>query len=411
MRRALLGSLVLLCPTAARADGPAEARQVVLRALEAHGLRVADQPLAMECRYRATISGVGAFQLTFFGHAAGLPVRCNIQDPEPRENLVLCFRAKDSWAIERETVLPLGEGDQNKVAELQAMMHYERVTWLLPLVQDRQFTLALLKESEVDGRPARGVQASYPGQRDVKLYFDQRDGVLVKAESQLRGETFQRRYLHIKDWDATAADEKLLRDAGLAVDGPASLRRLRLQIPTREQQEKVARLIRQLGDDSFEKRQAAGQELREQGEAARAALEAALRSSDAEVVRHARDLLRHLPADQGLGRRLALVRLLAVRKPDGVAAALEEYLPHAKGDPEKREVQAALAALGRDLGPALKEPGRRLYLGPVKVAHQQTWSIGEKSETVVLELLDLQFFNRHPDALFEPPAPLPEVKP
>jgi hypothetical protein len=68
-----------------------------------------------------------------------------------------------------------------QMKEQKEERYAEEVTWLLPL-RGKGFTLTLLGESKVDGRPAVGVKVSHPGHRDVKLYFDKDSGLLLKNE-------------------------------------------------------------------------------------------------------------------------------------------------------------------------------------------------------------------------------------
>jgi hypothetical protein len=404
---ALFVAFVLLTSSAPSRgdDSAAEARQIVLRALAAHGIRDVEHPLAMECRYRLTYRK-DVIHLLFRGTSAGLPAYFEMREGDKNERMVMCFRTKGSWAVENEQIERLPQGLEHSVFPF---VHFERVTWLLPLVQDHGFTLSLLPDAELDGRALRGVKASYSGRPVVHLYFDRAEGTLRKAEMEFGGKPFTRLYEDVRAWDGAEPDEKLLRSAGLSTDGPALLRQLRLHIPVPQKQAEIARLVRQLGDDDFEKREAAASALGGLGEQARHALEAAVRDRDAEVMRQARDLLERLADDRGQAQRLALIRMLARRRPTGALATLEEFAARAAVAEEKVELLGARVALGQSIGDEIGAPGRRLYLPGFRVARKQVWRFSkEEKDTGVLELVDLQLFNRHPDALFEPPVPLAE---
>jgi HEAT repeat protein len=152
--------------------------------------------------------------------------------------------------------------------------------------------------------------------------------------------------------DAATADEKLLKDAGAAVDGDGLLAFLRKRTPTEAERKEVEALIRRLGDEDFDEREAASRRLRERGEAAAPFLKAALNNPDAEVARRARQCLSDLGPAAGPALPAAAVRLLARQAPAGAAAALLDYLPFARDATVEEEVFDALLALTPEAGQA-----------------------------------------------------------
>jgi HEAT repeat protein len=132
-------------------------------------------------------------------------------------------------------------------------------------------------------------------------------------------------------WWSAISDSSLL----------AELRKRTLAEPEREQ---ALQWIRQLGDTDPAVREKASNSLVTRGVAVAPLLHQALEASDLSVRLHAGQCLRLLEKD-GAGPLPAVVlRLLAVRKPEGTTEALLAYLPFAENKGLVEETQGALAA-------------------------------------------------------------------
>src|SRR5262245_28432903 len=125
-----------------------------------------------------------------------------------------------------------------------------------------------------------------------------------------------------------ATDEMLLKDNRVPVDGPGLLDYIRKLAGRAVSQEKLAALIEQLGDDSFEKREQASRELIRLGKRAKRVLEEALEHADLEIRSRAGRCLREIDKDDGVGVTVnaAAVRVLARLKPAGAVGVLLDYL-------------------------------------------------------------------------------------
>ncbi len=145
---------------------------------------------------------------------------------------------------------------------------------------------------------------------------------------------------------AEDGDERLLREAGIASDGPALLRFFRDRVAGGDERDRIAALIKQLGDDSFDQREKASAQLVAIGAKAEAQLREAVKNPpEAEVKQRAELCLREI-AKGGTARLPgAAARVLARRKPDGAVTALLAYLPSADGETGREAVADALAAL------------------------------------------------------------------
>jgi hypothetical protein len=71
---------------------------------------------------------------------------------------------------------------KERLAEILEEVYVFWITTLVPLKTDNQFGLAPLAEVKVSGRPARGVKVTRKDRPDLRLWFDNETGLLVKIE-------------------------------------------------------------------------------------------------------------------------------------------------------------------------------------------------------------------------------------
>jgi hypothetical protein len=139
------------------------------------------------------------------------------------------------------------------------------------------------------------------------------------------------------------------RDAWAAwwrnADGPALLALLRKRTLTGSDRDRVQGLIRDLGAEAFEVRERATTQLAGLGPMAVPLLRQALQGKDLEVCRRAERCLGLIEKDPAHRLPPAALRLLALRRPAGAAAAVLAYLPFAEDETLAAEAQAALTAL------------------------------------------------------------------
>jgi HEAT repeat protein len=137
---------------------------------------------------------------------------------------------------------------------------------------------------------------------------------------------------------------------------------------------RLPELLRQLGDDDFEKREWASRKLVALDRAAVAGLQRRLKSKDIEVQRRAMACLRTIEKATPERAPLAVVGLLAKKKPAGALGALLRYLPYATTSEVEEAIYYAVDALavkdGRTSPELLKAladplPARRALAGCV----------------------------------------------
>ena len=156
-------------------------------------------------------------------------------------------------------------------------------------------------------------------------------------------------------WAVTVPDgpEKLLgglrRDVWAAwwkaIDDASLLAELQRRTLGDADREEVLRLIRQLGEDDPTVREKASAVLLARGAAVAPLLHQAQDEANPAVRLYAAQALRILEAAGGDSLPAAVLRLLAVRKPAGTAAALLAYLPFAENRTLAEEAQTALQAV------------------------------------------------------------------
>jgi hypothetical protein len=443
MRR-LLASLVLLtAPPLLWADEP---REVIARAVEAHG-------------GAANLERMTAVCLTLTGRMPGLNVG---RQPMVQRSEELLFQGADRsrsryktvyWdgltcegtqvfaggkGWRKETILypfPIGPDGDNRLdldqecsAEERQAQAYQmqefRVRTLIPLLRDQRYALESLWPATVRGRPAVGVQASYPERPTVRLYFDRDSHLLVRtAPATGTGRLYD-------DYRETGSAEiRLLKEARIETDTRTLIGLLARRSPDPEALKEAVILAKQLRDPSFEVRTRAAEQLVALGPLAVPALESAAKDHDLEASLRAELCLQRIRVRSHPGTKRAALCLLALRAPDGAADALLDFLGDADeataadiraalvalaqrpGGPEAALVRAledadplrrsaARAALAKDGGVYLDRPNRRLFLPGVRVPYR---SLSDESPAWELTVSDWQFVNRFDEKEFARP--------
>jgi HEAT repeat protein len=144
--------------------------------------------------------------------------------------------------------------------------------------------------------------------------------------------------------DPGAADEQTLKDAHVDFSGPGLIEFLRKRLPTVVSHDQATALLQQLADKTPAVHDKAAGEFAKLGTAALPFLQQASKElDDTELAVRAQQCInainnRNLP--------VAVVRLLALRKPPGAVEALLEYLPFADDQHVADEIVAALTEVG-----------------------------------------------------------------
>jgi len=140
-------------------------------------------------------------------------------------------------------------------------------------------------------------------------------------------------------------DEDILRGDRAATDGPGLLQFFRRHAVQPGDDVRIKGLVRQLGDDDFDRREDASLQLTGLGLRARPFLQNAVVSPDVEVAHRARECLKQIDESSSAAVMAAAVRVLAKLKPEGATAALLDYLPSAGDESLAEGVRLALSGL------------------------------------------------------------------
>jgi hypothetical protein len=68
-----------------------------------------------------------------------------------------------------------------ELKNMQASAYVQHIALLVPL-KDKQYTLALLEEIKVEGKPAVGLKITARDRPEIKLFFDKESALLVRIE-------------------------------------------------------------------------------------------------------------------------------------------------------------------------------------------------------------------------------------
>jgi hypothetical protein len=160
----------------------------------------------------------------------------------------------------------------------------------------------------------------------------------------------------------SADDEKLLKAAGVAVDGPALVAFFRQRTPTADTEKRIEELMKHLGDKRFKVREQAAADLIALGPPALPALRQAAKAAELETQRRANHCVQMIEKRNAPEAAAAAARLLKARRPTGALAALLAYLPGASGDAAEDVLEAVFVLGGSEgkvdpaVAAALKDP-------------------------------------------------------
>ncbi len=177
----------LLTAPASPAPGPDDSRAIIEKAIKAHGGEEKLAKLhAVRIKSKGTVE-INARVAKFTREASiQLPVQSkrSIQvDLDGKKNaLVYVHNGDKDWKTFNGQ---MEEFTDSQLANERAGMHEVNVRSLLPLVKNKAYSFFRLEEIKVNDRPAGGVRVTAKGQKDINLYFDKGNGLLVKIERRL----------------------------------------------------------------------------------------------------------------------------------------------------------------------------------------------------------------------------------
>ena len=156
--------------------------------------------------------------------------------------------------------------------------------------------------------------------------------------------------VRVAENDPAAQDEKLLKDNKVATDGAGLLDYFKKRTLGLDDEKRIRKLIGELGNDDFEVREKATENLTAAGDSALRFLREALKDPDIETRHRAEQCISSIEGQTRGGVLPAAVRVLARRHPEGTIPALLAYLPHAAGVEVREQVLDALLTIGTSDG-------------------------------------------------------------
>jgi hypothetical protein len=329
--------------------------------------------------------------------------------------------------------------DEVEMKGLKRARHADKVSGLVTLLRDQGYTLTGLGAAKVKGQDSLGINVQFKGQPDIQLHFDKATGLLVKTWQKFidpLGDdgTFVIHECYYSDYqrlDPVGKETQLLKDAQLPVNGPGLVGWLRARTPSAQTRAQAAKLIQDLASNSFATRTKASAELKKLGPEMAPLLRQALPTAESEALLRLEQCLAHYAKDPAVQQVPAALRVLALTKPAGAAAAVLHYLPSAPTETIRDEALAALydlgqaerddpalvqalqdadpirrdaakTALGKDGGEYARKPGRRLLIDGLQMATRCDLHRNGKLD-LRLDVLQIQYFNALDEKLFALP--------
>lgn len=183
---AAIAFMALAAP--ARADEAADARALVEKAVQAHGGITAMAKMQTMTRTATgkmfllgqetpfhdelVVALPSKWRWNLEGTVGGRPVQ-----------MLLILNGENAWQSNGAGVMSLGK---DRVGEIQDESQVLWLATLVPLLQEKDFQLGLLKKDSVDGRPADGIRASRANKQPINLYFDAETHLLTKISRRAR---------------------------------------------------------------------------------------------------------------------------------------------------------------------------------------------------------------------------------
>lgn len=192
MRRIWVASLSMALALAAslRAEGKADAKAVIDKAIKAAGGETNLAKFkAMTWKDKGTFHGLG-MPLPYTGAMA---IQWPDQSREAIDSeamgqkftMIMVVNRDKGW-LKINDMVPM-ELDKDKLAEQKEDLHASYVSTLLPL-KDKAYTLTALGASKLGDQAVVGVKVSSKGHRDVQLFFDKETGLLAKSANVVKEE-------------------------------------------------------------------------------------------------------------------------------------------------------------------------------------------------------------------------------
>ncbi len=203
MRRSTFFCLLVpfcMIHASARADEAADARELVEKAVKAHG-----GPAALAKMQKMTRTSTG--KVFLFGLELPFQDELTIELPSkwrlklvggaagPQAEMAIILNGNDAW---QTSAMGVAQLPKERVAEMQDETRVLSLATVAPLLQNKDFQLGLAKSINIGDRPANGIRVNQAGKSEIQLYFDAQTNLLVKIarKAQEGGLVVDKEYLY-----------------------------------------------------------------------------------------------------------------------------------------------------------------------------------------------------------------------
>lgn len=177
-----------------------------------------------------------------------------------------------------------------------------------------------------------------------------------------------------------AHDEQALKNAGIAIDGPALIDYFRRRTPSVQEQRALRQRAVQLGSSVFSVRVKATDDLIQAGRPALPYLREIARKSDAETARRAQYAIGVIEQHARLGLSATASRVLVERKPAGALETLLAYLPFVDETWVEDEIRQSLKRIAYLEGKAVPALEQALGDKETKRRAAAAWIVGHSND-------------------------------
>lgn len=172
----IAAALCLAAPSAVQADDRDQARTVIEKAIKAHGGTDALNKAQMRSRTGQGVVSLGGEIRITTEETARFPDCCRMVLNPDRNRIILVLNGDKGWT---QAVGMTQEMAKSEVKEKQEELYVWWLMNLTPLLKD-DFQLKPLAGAKVNGKDASVVFVSRKNSPDVRLFFDNESGLLVK---------------------------------------------------------------------------------------------------------------------------------------------------------------------------------------------------------------------------------------
>ena len=185
---AIAAGALLAVTGSARADD-AKAKEIIAKAIEAHGGEAEMKKLeSTSTKMKGTVHVMG-MEIAFSGDTASqgfdrTRIDLEIEVMNMKIRVTNIFNKDKGWAKINDDVK---EMDKDQIAEATEQAHAASVARLVGL-KDKAYTLSVVGDDKVNNTPVTVVRVERKGKRDVTLSFDKKTYLLLKTETRVKDE-------------------------------------------------------------------------------------------------------------------------------------------------------------------------------------------------------------------------------